>query len=353
MQMNREFSCPRCGRPAKELHQSLCEKCYAETLTLIEHPRTIKINVCPACTAYRTGKKWINPEKETDLNKIIINIAEKNIKIHEDAEDPKVTLKIENLGNTTCTVQIHADATVYNNQITYNDELVLRIQRETCNICSRLAGGYYEAIIQLRGENHIPTDEEIEEYTEKIDKLIEKIHEKGDSTAFITKTIKRKRGTDFYIGSNHAARQITQKITAEDGTTLTRSPKLVGRKDGKEIYRTTYALRIPELKKGDIIKEQKNTLQIIKTGKTVTTINLRDGTKKTISKRDMENIKKVAAVKDAKTAIVVSSEKNTLQILDPETHKTHTIKKPPFVSNNEKEAKILKIGNEIVITKDY
>jgi len=349
--MNREFSCPKCGRPVKELHHSLCEECYAESLTLVKHPEIITIKVCSTCTAYRIGKKWTNTEKETDLNKIVRNIIKEKIKIHEDAENPRIMLKLERLDRSTCTVHIHADATVYNNQIACHNKLVARIKRETCNACSRLAGGYYEAIIQLRGDNRIPTDEEINQYIEKICKLTENIHEKGDRTAFITKTIKRKEGTDFYLGSNKAARQITQKITTEDGTTFTRSPKLVGRKDGKDIYRTTYALRLPEFKKGDIINQQNNTLQIIQAGKTVRTINLKDGTKKTVNKREMKNTRKIAETKDAKTAIVISSEKNTIQILDPENYRTHTIKKPPFVSNDEKEVKILEIRSEIVIIR--
>ncbi|CAD7769321.1 NMD3 family protein [Candidatus Methanoperedenaceae archaeon GB37] len=347
--MNHEFSCPRCGRPVKELHHKLCEKCHIERLTLIEHPGVITITLCPKCRAYRRGKNWTKPDKEKDLNRIILNIIEENIKMHEDAEDPKVRLKLERRSNSTCIVKIHADATIYNNQITYSDKFTLHIHRETCNTCSRLAGGYYEAIIQLRGENQIPTDKEIKEYTEKINRLIEKIHERGDRTAFITKTIKRKEGPDFYIGSDKAARQIAQRITTEDGATLTKSPKLIGKRDGREIYRVTYALRLPNLKKGDILREQHNTLQITRTGKNITTINLQNGTKRTINRREMKNIRKIAESKDAETAIVVNIDKNSIQILDPENYRTHTIKKPPFISNNKKEVKILRIENKILI----
>jgi nonsense-mediated mRNA decay protein 3 len=247
-------------------------------------------------------------------------------------------------------VHIHVEAAVFKRPVVHDTLLEVRLRLETCDACSRLAGGYYEAIIQLRGTNRTPTEEELQQYTEIIQTLLERINKKGDRLAFINKIAKLKEGVDFYLGSNKAAKHICQKITTEHAATLTESPSLVGRKDGVDVYRMTYALRLPQFKEGDILNYDASYLQVVRIGTHINVIDLVKGTTVTIDKKRIKNARKIAETKDAKTAIIVNSDKTTIQILDPDTYKTVTLKKPPLL-RDERELKIIKIDNEILILK--
>ncbi|WP_394325584.1 NMD3-related protein [Methanosarcina barkeri] len=69
------------------------------------------------------------------------------------------------------------------------------------------------------------------------------------------------------MGSMNASRQICRLITSELGGNFSESPTLVGMKDGKNLYRITFAVRLPEFRPGDVIKFRGKIIQIKSSGK--------------------------------------------------------------------------------------
>ena len=61
--------------------------------------------------------------------------------------------------------------------------------------------------------------------------------QKVDRLAFIAKTIQLKEGLDLYVGTVKAAKRIVRALVREMGVNFSDSAKLVGRRDGKDIYR--------------------------------------------------------------------------------------------------------------------
>ena len=110
--------------------------------------------------------------------------------------------------------------------ISYELPFELRRKFETCERCSRIAGGYFESIIQLRAENRDIEKEEIDRAKELIDEAIEK---SNHSFAFISKVVERKEGVDYYIGDRNLAKKVARRIEEELGGKLTESKKLSGR----------------------------------------------------------------------------------------------------------------------------
>ncbi|MCO5381074.1 MAG: NMD3-related protein [Methanosarcina barkeri] len=72
---------------------------------------------------------------------------------------------------------------------------------------------------------------------------------------------------DLYMGSMNASRQVCRLITSELGGSFSESPTLVGMKDGKNLYRITFAIRLPEFRPGDVIRFREKVIQIKSSGK--------------------------------------------------------------------------------------
>jgi len=97
-----------------------------------------------------------------------------------------------------------------------------------CTDCTRSSGGYYEAIIQIRGDE------------ERVKKFQEKFLRDISRASFVSKIEEMKEGADIYVGSKAAAAELLRSYRKKP----TRSAKLFGMKDGKRIYRTTYCVRV-------------------------------------------------------------------------------------------------------------
>lgn len=135
---------------------------------------------------------------------------------------------------------------------------------------------YFEGILQLRNPNQ-----------EVID-FIEKQTEEKENV-FITKKEKVRNGIDFYFTSNKYMQNLGKKLQNCFGGELKFSSKLFSRnrQTSKEIHRVNVLFRIPEFKKGDIVKLKGDKIRVINIGKKVFGKNLDTGKKVTINFKDI------------------------------------------------------------------
>ncbi|MFH1306230.1 MAG: NMD3-related protein, partial [Candidatus Micrarchaeota archaeon] len=110
----------------------------------------------------------------------------------------------------------------------YSCPVEIAIEKIMCKNCSRASSGYFEAIIQLRGEKG------------KIDKYLKKIVRRVGKNNSISKIEEMHGGVDVYV----AFKKEIGEILSEGGMKFARTRKLVGeRRDGRRIYRDTYLVR--------------------------------------------------------------------------------------------------------------
>jgi nonsense-mediated mRNA decay protein 3 len=138
-------------------------------------------------------------------------------------------------------------------------------------------------------------------------------------------------------------KQICRAIIDVYGGKFLESPKLVGQKNGVDLYRITFALRLPEFVKGDIISVGDKFIEVQNCGKHVSGIDLETGKRFMENFNDLIDVKKLSRKQDAVPAVLVADEERTIQVLDPDTYETITIKRPEFLSAEP--------GNEVKIVK--
>lgn len=311
----------------------VCKRCRIEQLRLVEIPEVLEARVCPVCEARLMRGKW-SPGELIDA---VVASVQDSLRIHPDAEDVHVEITPREMDHSTWRVDVHVSARVYDEPLSEDREVEVRVKRDTCDRCSRIAGGYYEGVVQVRVEGRRPDPEEIDRAVEIAYDVVDRLYRAGDRMAFITKVEEPAEGADIYVGTHAAGRQISRAIISELGGHVSESPKLVGKREGKDIYRVAYAVRLPRFRPGDIIRLDRQVLEVRAVGKRLRAVDLRTGAGYTGSLEDMARADKLGERSGAKPAVVVLIEGNTVQILDPDTYQTVEILRPAFFEAHEGE----------------
>ncbi len=226
--------CPRCGRVTRDFR--LCEECYLAGLEPVRLPGQLVVEVCPRCGSLVS----LGRGGEFDLEGGIIEVVRRELRVPENTS---VEFNLRMLDDRVCLVEVRTETVVGERTLEGFASTRVKIKRTTCVRCSRLAGGYFEAVIQIRGVTRPPTAVEVEECMAFIEGAVGRSR---DENAFITRVVElRGVGVDVYLGSNRVAKQVCRVLAARLKARHRESPKLVGRRKGKNIYRVTHSLRLP------------------------------------------------------------------------------------------------------------
>jgi nonsense-mediated mRNA decay protein 3 len=318
-------TCPKCGRECNILFDSVCKGCFFETFKLFELPLVLHVRICSGCGAYFHKSRW---EDIGSLEDVVLKAVEDALLIHNEAGDVEVYLEPREVTPYIYMVRAEVDAVVRGEPTHAEAETEVRVQRTSCDMCSRESGGYFEAIIQIRAAGRFPTEEERKRSSAIAREAMESMRKKGDRLAFISHSLEQKEGIDLYMGSMNASRQVCRLINSELGGSFSESPTLIGMKDGKNLYRVTFAVRLPEFRPGDVIRFREKVIQIKSSGKKVNGIYLEDGSRFLSNPEELKSAEKIASIGDAVLTVLVSIEENAILVLDPETYETVAVKKP-------------------------
>lgn len=301
--------CVECGRKGKT-YDGLCIDCYIKKHKFFDFPSEINIEVCKLCNSYKIGNKWRKGEIHKEIEKYLIENLRTEIECEVSFDENNI-LRIK--GNFE------------GKDIKAEKEIKLKEKYITCPKCSLKKGGYYEAIIQIRGANR--------RNMKKIDNLIIKRIEEGES--YIMKVEEVKGGKDYYIGNKKIAERIAKELKEDFSCTMKSSKSLVGIKDGKRISRYTYSIRFTKYE-GKFIKIDGKIYKVKSAGKKLELHGI-NGEVKNVYR---EEIKKAVEMNiEERDATLLHEDKDTLYVMDSESYKTFVVNKP----KNWKGGKIIKI----------
>ncbi len=334
--------CVLCG-VEKRLYNSVCKDCFLSNNRLVELPSVASATMCPHCGVAEIGKHWEDISVEQAVSK---NIQGK-CRVFEGARCLRVTLTLPSEFQQA-DVAVQAEAEFEDIIQTASKQITVKIISKTCPRCSRLHGSYYEAIIQLRVSERDFSDEELKDLEGEIVHYLDS-HQNSVNAAFLSKVAIVKGGLDFYISNNTVAKAISQDMANRYGAKVTESPKLAGRKDGRDIYRVTHALRFPRTRMGHIIRMGNNPMLVKRLSRRkVTCINLRNGAVSKHELKDIEECQLLADTSDAEDAVVISDSLEEAQVLDPASYDTVTVRKIEDKPLGEK-ASIIRVEGEIFL----
>ena len=335
----REF-CVLCGAEER-LYKSVCKACFLKNNRLVELPAAISLTVCSHCSAVEVGRHW----ETLDIQEAAAMEVQRNCKVMEGARCIRVTVASPIEGQQVeATVVAEAEFDDIIQRV--EGRVSVKVNLKSCDRCSRMHGSYFEAIVQLRVDGRDFSEEELDELHDAILHYLEAHGSRPDSGAYISKMETVRGGTDYYISDNTIAKVMSQEMAARYGAKVGESPKLAGRKEGRDIYRITYVLRFPRTKRGDIVQLGRHPQLVVKVSRSkVTCLDLRNGQQMKHSLAEVEGASLLADASQAVEAVVVSDGVDEAQVMEPATYKTVTVRKLEDRELGEK-ARIIMVNGE-------
>ncbi|WP_158296895.1 MULTISPECIES: 60S ribosomal export protein NMD3 [Archaeoglobus] len=283
--------CVVCGREIET--GSLCGKCMVEKEEVAKIDE-FEITVCSRCNLIRLGNRWV----ERSVEEVIEEMVLRNARVVEEFNVTEVAISQEHC--------------VFRGEISGDEVKILvplkyRINKVLCEKCSREAGGYYESIVQLRAAGRELSDEEIEKALEIVDEVISSAPE--DQKAFISKLERKREGVNIFFGSRNIGKKVSRMIMKKLGGSITESKKLHTRIDGRDVYRFTYSVKLPEYREGDIV-EKEGRFAVVRNSVAGKGLDILTG--KTVN---LGNERVAVRREDLKSGVVVNADPNAVEVV--------------------------------------
>lgn len=316
--------CVECGKETHVFRNGVCLNCYLKHTQFSKGPAILDVTLCPRCSSYKYKNIWVH-EPFYDVLKRHVKDA---FSISPELKNVDIQTKCNEQDRVfSCMVSI--SGFLEEHQITEQHPLTVRIRQNTCNVCSREAGGYYEAIIQIRAEKRTFTDAELQTFRSTVENMVGQQQEGGKRGLFITDIDVKREGLDFFLSEKTTAFSIAKKLQEQFGGTFKQSASTAGMKDSREVYRMTYLVRIPAYRIGDFFSYDSSFFMIVSLHEhKVRGIDLSTWTEKVIDGREISSSKIFGGTELIREMIVVSQSKNEIQLMDPKTYMTVEIRKP-------------------------
>ncbi|MFB6163927.1 MAG: 60S ribosomal export protein NMD3 [Haloarculaceae archaeon] len=374
MSESREF-CPRCGaamdgrpepRPgepsearsaseeasgaaprARDPDRVLCDACYFEEFDLVDAPDRVEVRVCSQCGAVHRGNRWVDVGAR-DYTDVAVEAVSEALAVHVDADDVEWQVRPEQVDQTTIRMHCQFTGTVRDTPVVEEVVVPVKISRETCQRCGRIAGDYYASVVQVRADERRPTDDELERAEAIANEVVAEMEATGDRNAFVTEAGETDEGLDLRLSTTKIGKKIAQRITTELGGSFSSSETLVTEdEDGNEVYRVTYAVRLPRYRPGEVIDPEDD-------GGPVLVRSVRGNLKgrrlatgepyeASFKAGDAPEARRLGTRADAQeTTLVAVEDDRAVQVLDPETYEAKTIARPDYLDPDAETVPVLK-----------
>ncbi len=203
--------CPKCGRSEEQVGfiDAFCIDCYPVN---IKAPDRVELERCKRCGRMLFRGEWTPYDEKKIEGQITGRCRGDYSDVHYD------------FGRQMLVFSIRRGA----KELKLEKEMPLAVNVVMCQRCNQISGGYYQGIVQLRGNRA------------RVEKCAAMLIERLEKKTFISKTEEKDGGIDIYVGSSKAVVAEVARL----GTRVLITKKLIGREEGKRLYRTTFAIRL-------------------------------------------------------------------------------------------------------------
>jgi nonsense-mediated mRNA decay protein 3 len=292
---------------------------------------------------------WTDSEAErADLGP---EVAKSAVHFHKDVKKPSIEVSIRDMTLNRSRATLVLRGMLYNKPVEGTCTVEILWHKEQCDRCNRISGSYYEGVVQVRAEGRTPSTFEIQTAASLAQQIEDTLQSGGERLSFISDINEIHDGIEIIIGSQHIGLLISQRIVAQLGGRYTTHPKLVGEKNGRQLFRVTYSVRLPRFQKNDVIKIRSRYYEVQRVeSHHLQTIDLRDGTAKSVREDDIEKL--IGNSRNAEPALVVFADGKTMGILDPASSRTREYPQVKWLEvRNGDQIRFLRDGDQMVFVR--
>lgn len=293
----------------------MCSECYAKRREIFWLDDIIELVKCPRCEFFKIRGRW----KDIPFEDALVEAVYASLRVLPEFEVENVFISPLARGEVG-KYAVKLEGLLEGKFVSVEKVIDVRVRKEVCKRCSREAGGYYESIVQIRADRREISEDELKVVRDIIGRVLER--EKENQKAFISKIVERREGIDYYFGDRNIGKKISRLIADELGGKIIESKKIHTRRDGQDVYRFTYAVRLPAYRKGDVVEEN-GRICVVTSQKLGKAVSLDSG--ETVNLR---NPKLIARRSDIRESVVVSCDEFVVEVLHPITQQVVQARKP-------------------------
>ena len=315
--------CLVCGADPPLFGDRMCEPCMRARTTLAKVPENVPWVRCARCGIVEIDGKW---ENTTD-NEVWDELLHRNLVVHERAESIQLGMESKTVSDRHTLLYIQIEGVI--DDLLFQEEHTMRARMANgvCLTCTRRAGNYFEATVQLRSSARRLSEEEFTRLRKTLDDVLEKLSD--DPMFFITSEGPVTGGYDVVLGSKGLARAWGRHLISEYGGMVIETNSTVGRKDGVDVTRLTLLYRKPGYEIGDVITWRGHTWRPsswTKDGAIMERVDRRERTGATW--RDLEQAKVLAQLHELVQVDFVTEDASVGEFLDPSNWRMESVRLP-------------------------
>ena len=320
MDLGGEF-CLVCGAEPPLFTGRMCEKCTRDRVSLVKVPKNVPWTKCARCGVIDFQGKWSHVDSED----LWYELVQRNVEFHTDVEDLEVGLVAQEVDGRHTLIHLEIEGVIDDLLYTEKHTMRARMSNGVCLTCTRRAGNYFEATVQLRSSARRLTEEEFQTLRARLNDVLDEMPD--DPMFFITNEGPVTGGYDVVLGSKALARAWGRHLISEHGGQVTTTTSVVGRKDGVDLTRLTLLYRKPGYEIGDVVRWRGDLWRPSSwsgEGAILEKISRRERTG--ASWRDLENANVVARMSELVYHEPLSEDSSVAEFLDPSNWKTTAVR---------------------------
>lgn len=317
--------CVECGRE-DDLVGSLCKECYSKKHAKVSLPEHVDVTLCAHCSSMQTSQGWKDVGSVKEAAEAAI---ESSLAVSKDAKVTELLVQLSEQDERNMEAQVSVQ--LVSNGVSLERKLmtVVRLKRGSCTECSKQQGRYYEAILQVRGGGQ-GLSKESERETERLVSSRVTAMRKNSREVFISKVERVKGGLDFYFSTIQAAKAIARELQESTCAEYKESSSIWGRRDGKDIYRMTFLVRLPGYGAGDVVVYKSKAYYVRRMSRgMVRAIDLVTGEERALKTKTADECSLDTSRTSMLKGVVLMEKGQELQLLDPETMLPLDVTLPP------------------------
>ena len=337
--------CVECGREGKT-YDGLCSECYLKKKQLVSLPKILDVIVCGKCYASRIGKHWAD---SLDLEDAVRFSVENAIVAEKDVDDVELEITLTEKDPRNYSANVIAAFRAGELRASREFDVLVRLKKDTCQRCGKKSGHYYEAILQLRGSGGSFDSSRLDRARNYFLRRMEKISSESRD-AFISREEATHGGYDFYVSLSQVAKGLAREMSKMFGAQVKTTHSIAGRKDGHELTRMTYLIRLPEYDTGDILEINDRYFLLRKfEGNNLDLVDLSNWRESSVTVGRLSRFDVLGRRTHVFSASVVSECDKEIGVRDPETNDVVRIQKPDGYLGGQRVAGVVRTKKGLLL----
>ena len=319
--------CVECGKDVENTVHGMCMDCFLRDRTLLTLPDHVDLEVCTECGQFHNHGDWVS----MGMEKAIRQAAREELACVKEGRIVSTSYDIDPRDEYNYLVTLYSTIDIEGFETEGSASTIVRIKNTVCRICSRRTGNYYESILQIRSSGRELDPDLQDRALARVERLVDDAAT-TDANAFITKMELVPGGVDVYLSLIALGRACCKDLADIYCAETDESSKLVGQtRDGLDMYRVSYLVRLPEFELGDIVTFRKKYYMLKRvSSQGGRLVSMKDFRELPVKRKEMPEVKVFAKRSEAMEAVVVSRSAKEIQIMDPSNYETVDIRVPEY-----------------------